>query len=193
MNIGSEQAITKMLSDVGLEADDLFSDVPDRFRRTLDLPPGQSDMVVEEELRGELSRNVTMDQRPGLLGGGAYAHWVPPETRYLATRGEFLTAYTPYQSEINQGLLTALFEFQTISARLLDLEVANTGVYDGASGAGEACLMALRVKRRADTILVPEHLPRQRRSIIENYVIGADGSDLRRLTTNETFDGHPVW
>ncbi|MDX1612213.1 MAG: glycine dehydrogenase, partial [Candidatus Thermoplasmatota archaeon] len=175
MNIGSEQAITKMLSDVGLEADDLFSDVPDRFRRTLDLPPGQSDMVVEEELRGELSRNVTMDQRPGLLGGGAYAHWVPPETRYLATRGEFLTAYTPYQSEINQGLLTALFEFQTISARLLDLEVANTGVYDGASGAGEACLMALRVKRRADTILVPEHLPRQRRSIIENYVLGAGG------------------
>ncbi len=176
MNIGSEQGVEAMLDEVGLTPDQLFADVPDRFRRQLDLAPGRSDLEVEEGVRSELSRNVTMTGRPALLGGGSYAHWIPPETRYMATRGEFLTSYTPYQSEINQGLLTALFEFQTLSARLLELEVANTGVYDGASGAGEACLMALRASRRTDTILVPEHLPTQRKSIIHNYIVGAGGT-----------------
>ncbi len=173
-----------MLDGVGLTPDQLFEDVPDRFRRQLDLPSGQSDIEVEDSVRSELSRNVTMTERPALLGGGSYAHWIPPETRYLATRGEFLTSYTPYQSEINQGLLTALFEFQTLSARLLELEVANTGVYDGASGAGEACLMALRAARRADTVLVPDHLPTQRRSIIHNYIVGA-GGQLVTVPTDE--------
>lgn len=164
-----------MLESVDLTPDDLFRDVPARFRRPLEIPPGLSDLEVEEEVRSELSRNVAMHQRPALLGGGAYAHWIPPEARYLATRGEFLTSYTPYQAEINQGLLQALFEFQTLTTRLLELDVANTGVYDGASGAGEAALMALRCSR-GKRVLVPAHIPRQRRSIIENYVVGAGGT-----------------
>ncbi len=184
MELQDPGQIEAMLADVGLTPEELFQDIPQPVRRQLDLPDGKSDREVEHAIRGALSENTPMTEQPSLLGGGAYAHWLPPETRYMAQRGEFLTAYTPYQAEINQGLLQSLFEFQTLSARLLELDVANTGMYDGASAAAEAVLMALRVTRGRSRILVPEHLPRQRESILENYVTGA-GGQLVPVRTDE--------
>jgi glycine dehydrogenase subunit 1 len=174
MHLPEAGQVDEMLEEVGLDTDQLFADVPQPVRRRLEIPEGRPDREVEAQVRDKLAENTTLQDRPGLLGGGSYDHWIPPETRYLAQRGELLTSYTPYQAEINQGLLQALFEFQTLSARLLELDVANNGLYDGASAAAEACLMALRVGR-GKRVLVPEHLPRQRASIIENYVDGAGG------------------
>jgi glycine dehydrogenase subunit 1 len=182
MHLPEAGQIDDMLADVGLDAEQLFSDVPQPVRRRLDIPEGKPDREVEQEITSTLAENTTVQERAGLLGGGSYDHWIPPETRFLSTRGELLTSYTPYQAEINQGLLQALFEFQTLSARLLELDVANNGLYDGASAAGEACLMALRVGR-GTRVLVPEHLPDQRASIVENYVDGAGGT-IERIPTD---------
>jgi glycine dehydrogenase subunit 1 len=169
------ERVEAMLEDVGLTLDQLFQDVPNPVRRSLDLPEGKPDREVEQTVRDKLAENTTLADKPGLIGGGSYHHWIPPETRYMATRGELLTSYTPYQAEINQGLLQALFEFQTLAARLLELDVANNGLYGGASAAGEAALMAMRVAR-GTRVLVPEHAPAPRTSIVENYVDGAGGT-----------------
>jgi glycine dehydrogenase subunit 1 len=183
MELARPDQVEAMLEEVGLSPDELFKDVPPPVRRGLDLPEGKSDRQVEAHVRETLADNRTMDDQITFLGGGSYRHWLPPETRYMATRGELLTAYTPYQAEINQGLLQALFEFQTMATRLLELDVANTGMYDGATAAAEAVTMAMRVTRGRDRVLVPEHLPAQRRSILENYATGA-GAQFTAVPTD---------
>ncbi len=175
MDLAQPDRIDAMLDEVDLSVEEIFQDIPQPVRRELDLAPGAPDRRIEARFQDALARNVTMQDQAALLGGGSYSHWLPPETRYMATRGELLTAYTPYQAEINQGLLQSLFEFQTLATRLLELDVANTGMYDAASAAGEAVLMTLRITRGKDRVLVPEHLPAQRRSVLENYVSGAQG------------------
>lgn len=183
MDLAQPNHIQAMLDDVGYTLEDLFQDIPQPIQRGLDIPEGEPDHRVEDDIQNTLANNATLQDQTAFLGGGSYDHWLPPETRFMATRGELLTAYTPYQAEINQGLLQSLFEFQTLTARLLELDVANTGMYDGASAAGEAVLMAIRTTRDRHRILVPEHVPHQRRSILENYVDGAQGT-LETLPTS---------
>src|SRR5690606_29657336 len=141
----------EMLAAIGAKTvDDLFIDVPQEVRldEPLDLPPHRSEWEVEREVAGYAARNLSPADAPCFLGAGAYRHHIPASVDHLIQRSEFLTSYTPYQPEISQGTLQALFEFQTQVALLTGMEVANASMYDGATALGEAALMAKRITRR---------------------------------------------
>jgi len=145
-----------MLTKIGVEQiNDLFCDVPDGMLQTdyLDLPLHQSEMEVETALKKMAGKNIAAADVPFFVGAGAYHHHVPSTVDYMIQRGEYLTAYTPYQPEISQGTLQTLFEFQTQVAQITGMDVANASMYDGSTGAGEAVLMARRVTRRKKAII----------------------------------------
>ena len=146
-----------MLEKIGAASiDDLFSDVPEEARLTgpiHGLPMHASEMAVERELTALANKNMVAGQVPFFLGCGAYKHHVPASVDHLIQRGEFLTAYTPYQPEIAQGTLQVLFEFQSQVARLLGCEVANASMYDGSTACWEAIGMARRITRRTKAIV----------------------------------------
>jgi glycine dehydrogenase subunit 1 len=146
-----------MLGVIGAQSiDDLFIDVPEEAR--LDgpirgLPMHASEMAVERHFAKLSGKNMTASAHPFFLGAGAYKHHVPASVDHIIQRGEFLTAYTPYQPEIAQGTLQMLFEFQTQVARLFGCDVANASMYDGSTACWEAISMAGRVTKRSKAIL----------------------------------------
>lgn len=146
-----------MLAVIGADAiDDLFADVPDTalLREPAEgLPLHASELAVERHMRRLSDMNVSAGKVPFFLGAGAYRHHVPASVDHLIQRGEFLTAYTPYQPEIAQGTLQVLFEFQTQVARLFGTEIANASMYDGSTACWEAILMAGRITRRNRAVL----------------------------------------
>ena len=146
-----------MLDAIGARSvDDLFRDVPAAARRggpVEGLPNHMGELEVERALSAMAGRNVPAGSVPSFLGAGAYRHHVPASVDHLIQRGEFLTAYTPYQPEISQGTLQVLFEFQTQVALLTGMEVANASMYDGATACAEAVMMANRLTRRKKAIL----------------------------------------
>ncbi len=146
-----------MLRVVGAGSiDDLFVDVPPSARLSSaieGLPAHASEMAVERQLGALARRNLVAGEVPFFLGCGAYRHHIPASVDHLIQRGEFLTSYTPYQPEIAQGTLQALFEFQTQVARLYGCEVANASMYDGSTACWEAIVMARRITRRGKAIL----------------------------------------
>ncbi len=146
-----------MLGVIGApDIDALFADVPESARLTqpiAGLPMHSAEMLVERELSAMAAKNLTAGTVPFFVGAGAYKHHVPATVDHIIQRGEFLTAYTPYQPEIAQGTLQVLFEFQTQVARLLGMEVANASMYDGSTAMTEAVFMARRVTRRAKAIV----------------------------------------
>jgi len=167
----TEEDRRAMLGVIGVKSvDDLFGDVPAalRLKAPLDLPKGMGEIEIERELAALAAKNMAADSVPSFLGAGAYRHHVPAAVDYLVQRGEFLTSYTPYQPEIAQGTLQALFEFQTQVALITDMEVANASMYDGATAAAEAVMMANRVTRRAKALLAGDLHP-QYRAVIETY------------------------
>jgi len=145
-----------MLARIGAGGiDDLFVDIPNAMRltRPLDLPHRQTELEVTRALTRLAAMNATAGAAPFFCGAGAYKHHVPASVDHLIQRSEFLTAYTPYQPEISQGTLQALFEFQTQVAALTGMDVANASMYDGSTGCGEAVMMAHRVSRRRKAVL----------------------------------------
>jgi len=148
---------TAMLAAVGAQTiDDLFVDVPQVAR--LDgpiagLPMHASELSVERQLSRMAARNLAAGDAPFFLGCGAYRHHVPASVDHIIQRGEFLTSYTPYQPEIAQGTVQALFEFQTQVARLYGCDVANASMYDGSTACWEAIVMARRITRRGKAVL----------------------------------------
>ncbi|MFM5947837.1 MAG: aminomethyl-transferring glycine dehydrogenase subunit GcvPA [Novosphingobium sp.] len=148
---------TEMLGVIGASSvDDLFADVPAEARLSgpiAGLPNHASEMAVERHMAALAGKNVSAGSVPFFLGAGAYRHHVPASVDHLIQRGEFLTAYTPYQPEIAQGTLQVLFEFQTQVARLLGTEIANASMYDGSTAAWEAVAMAGRVTKRSKAVL----------------------------------------
>ena len=147
---------SQMLAVVGapdLEA--LFAETPAaaRFDAAGALPPHQGELEVERHLAALAARNRPAGAGPSFCGAGAYRHHLPASVDHLIQRSEFLTSYTPYQPEIAQGTLQALFEFQTQVAGLAGLDVANASLYDGSTAAAEAVLMAARVTRRHKAVL----------------------------------------
>ncbi len=146
----------EMLTKIGVGSiDDLFTDIPEesRLEGLLDLPLHESEMVVEKNFRKLAAKNLSPYSVPCFLGAGAYQHHVPSVADHIIQRSEFLTAYTPYQPEISQGTLQALFEFQTQVALITGMEVANASMYDGATSCAEAVLMACRVTRRKKAVI----------------------------------------
>jgi glycine dehydrogenase subunit 1 len=163
-----------MLAALGMKStDELFADVPAEVRAKLSLPRGRSELEVLREMRRILAKNEPFEQRPHFLGAGAYAHHVPAAIDPLILRGEYYTAYTPYQPEILQGLLQAMFEYQTYVTRLTGMEVANISMYDGATALAEAAVMAVR-SSRGRKVLLPRNLFWEKRSVLHNYLKGLD-------------------
>lgn len=146
-----------MLATIGAASiDDLFVDVPAEAQLAgpiAGLPMHASEMVVERHFSALARQNMAASHHPFFLGAGAYKHHVPASVDHLIQRGEFLTAYTPYQPEIAQGTLQMLFEFQTQVARLLGCDVANASMYDGSTACWEAISMAGRVTKRSRAVL----------------------------------------
>jgi glycine dehydrogenase subunit 1 len=169
-----------MLDTVGVaEVGDLFTDVPQelRARAALNIAAGVSELEVRAQLEALASRN-TGAQLLCCAGAGAYPHFIPTVVDQVLQRAEFYSAYTPYQPEVSQGTLQAIFEFQSLVAMLLQMEVANASMYDGASATAEAVLMALRIRPQRSTIILARTLHPQYREVVCTYLTEAGEVDL---------------
>ncbi len=176
----TEATVAEMLDVVGVrDVAELFRDIPAPLREgaAIDLPPGLPELDVRRALADLAARN---DGAAALsfLGAGAYPHFVPAVVDNVLQRAEFYSAYTPYQPEVSQGTLQAIFEFQTMVAMLLGLDVANASLYDGASAAAEAVLMALRIQPKRHKVVVARSLHPQYREVIATYLRGLGEPEL---------------
>jgi glycine dehydrogenase subunit 1 len=170
--------VEQMLGRIGVSSiEELFDSVPAALRKRaeLKLPPALAERGLLDHLGALAARNVSASAAASFLGGGAYHHHVPSAIDALATRSEFLTAYTPYQGEVSQGTLQAIFEFQTLICQLTGLEVANASLYDGASAVAEAALMAMRVTRRSK-VRVSRGLHPSYAQVLRTYTQGLDAA-----------------
>jgi glycine dehydrogenase subunit 1 len=166
----SEKDKKEMLERIGADSvEKLFSCIPEniRLKGNLNLPGPLSEMEILEYFEEKGQKNSS-EKYLSFLGGGAYDHFIPAVVDYLSSRGEFVTPYTPYQPEVSQGTLQAIFEFQTLICQLTGLDIANASLYDGATGATEAVLMADRVKNKK-RLLVAQNLNPQYREVIHTY------------------------
>ncbi len=140
-----------MLATIGVRTvDELFAGVAEahKLKERLNIPPGLAEMELLADLERLASKNVSTDQQISFLGGGIYDHFVPTIVGALAMQSEFLTAYTPYQAEASQGVLQAFYEFQTMVCQFTAMDIANSSLYEFASAAAEAALMACQITRR---------------------------------------------
>ncbi|MDM8517951.1 aminomethyl-transferring glycine dehydrogenase subunit GcvPA [Desulfobacterales bacterium HSG16] len=168
----TSEDVEAMLQVVGAKTlDDLFTAIPEDCRRKaeLDLP----EPLTEWELDGHMSA-LSKEMAPWseykvFMGAGSYTHYIPESVRYLLGRSEVSTAYTPYQPEISQGTLQAIFEYQTLTSRLLGMDVANASMYDGASALAEALLMAIRISRKKKKVAVSSLVHPLYRRVINTY------------------------
>jgi glycine dehydrogenase subunit 1 len=163
-----------MLDAIGVSSvDDLFLDIPENLRiARLNLPDGASEWNVSREMRDLAARNANLDDYACFLGAGAYDHFIPAVVRAITSRGEFSTPYTPYQPEVSQGTLQAIFEYQSLICALTGMDVSNASMYDGASGFAEAGLLCLNVGKRTE-LLVSESVHPEYRQTLRTYLRSA--------------------
>lgn len=178
-----------MLQEIGVStADDLFQDVPAKFRNVpFKLPPPLSELELKNELRQLSDRNANVDDYACFLGAGYYHHFVPSVVGHITGRSEFYTAYTPYQAEASQGTLQATYEYQSLVCQLTGMEVSNAGMYDGSTAAAEAALMACRITRKNRIAVLTTVNPRYR-EVIDTY---AGGRDIASEQVMPDFDNLP--
>jgi glycine dehydrogenase subunit 1 len=163
-----------MLAAIGIESiDDLFRDIPAgvRFDRELDLEPPLTEVQLQRHLEELAARNVDTTRELSFLGAGIYDHYVPAIADAVLQRGEFLTAYTPYQPEMSQGILQAIFEYQTVICELTGMDVSNASGYDGTTVAADACFIAKHATGRSK-IVVTEATSPQVRQVVKTYAPG---------------------
>ena len=166
----------KMLNEIGYkDFDDLFKVIPAeaKVKGELNLPEGMSEIEVDRKVEGLAAKNVIF--RSIFRGAGAYNHYVPSAVDAIANKEEFVTAYTPYQAEISQGILQSIFEYQTMIAEITGMDIANASMYDGASAAAEACWMCK--DRRHSTFYVSGALDERILTVINTYSFGR-GSEV---------------
>jgi len=166
----SDDERRQMLAEIGARSiDDLFAIIPAEYRlgRDLNVPRQQAESEIIAYFRAAGQKNAT--DYASFLGAGAYRHYRPVIIDSLVQRGEFLTSYTPYQAEITQGTLQAIFEFQTMIAELTGMDVANASMYDGSTGAAEAVLMAMRVTGRQKAVVAATVHP-EYREVLHTYL-----------------------
>ena len=171
----TDAEIESMLASLGLASlDELYAAVPAALRLAggLDLPPGRSEAEVLDEMGRLAGRNRTGRELVCFAGGGAYDHDVPAVVRHLALRSEFVTSYTPYQPEVAQGVLQALFEYQTLVCRLTGMDVANASLYDGASACVEAANLGVAATGR-ETVWVSRGVNPRWRSVLRTFAAGS--------------------
>lgn len=197
----TENDLRTMLETIGLSSvEELFEDVPEQHRfPTLNLPGAVSEMEILNELYGMALKNSSTGCYATFLGAGAYNHFVPSAVPAMASRGEFLTSYTPYQPEVSQGTLQAAFEYQSMIAELTGMEVVNASHYDGATSMAEAAIMSHNVGRgKRNKIIVSPRVDPQYRQVMRTYLpagqllitgdedLNAGLGDLKALLDGET-------
>lgn len=192
----------EMLKRIGVDTiEELFCDIPEevKLNRPLDIPFGLPEQELVRHVQGLAGKNANVSEYMSFLGAGAYEHYVPSFVNQLLLRSEFYTAYTPYQPEISQGTLTAVYEFQTMVCELTGMDVANASMYDGASALAEAALMACDATRRKQ-VIVSQTIHPEHREVVRTYLNGrgmeileipyADGitdlTTLEKLISNKT-------
>lgn len=175
----------EMLKAIGVKSfDEIVADIPKQHRDPkLDIPPGVPEQQLTTEMQRMAASNVTPGEVTCFLGAGAYRHFIPAAARSIASRGEFVTAYTPYQPEASQGTLQVGFEFQSATCQLFGMEVANAGMYDGPTAFAEAALMACRITRK-HTVAVLDTADRKLIDVLKAYsqwqgvkIVTVDSSD----------------
>ena len=191
----SPSDIEHMLAAVGVGAvEELFRDIPPELRASgaIDLPPGLPEQEVRRRLETLAARNdgATM---LSFLGAGAYPHFSPAVVDNILQRAEFYSAYTPYQPEVSQGTLQAIFEFQTLVAMLFGMDVANASMYDGASSAAEAVLMTLRLQPKRPRVVLARSLHPHYRETVHTYVQGAGEAELVEAPFGADGRLDPAW
>ncbi len=169
-----------MLETLGIKSiDELFDDIPEaaRLHRELNLPPALSEMELSQHLSRLAGEDANANEVPSFLGGGYYDRYVPAAVGSLASRGEFVTSYTPYQAELSQGTLAAIFEFQSMIQSLTGTFAAQASMYDGASAVGEAALLALAQGRSRRRIVALRGVHPDSRQVVQTYLT-ARGAEL---------------
>jgi glycine dehydrogenase subunit 1 len=169
----------EMLDSIGLGSiEELFNYIDNgaRLREDLNLPDGISELEAKQKLGALAAKNKNTSQNAYFIGGGCYNRFVPSCISNIVQRSEFITAYTPYQPEVSQGTLQAIYEYQTMICNLTGMDVSNAGVYDGATACAEAVLMSVRIKKNK-SILVPSTLNPDYKKVIETYC-GAIGVEI---------------
>lgn len=170
----TDAEIKEMLEVVGVEdINGLFGDVTGLLKDDLKLPKSSDEFSVIRELKELAAKNVNLQDVAVFRGAGIYKHYIPSAVYALATRSEFVTAYTPYQAEVSQGTLQALYEFQTMISELTGMEVTNASIYDGGSALAEAALMAVRVTRK-NRILVSKGVHPEYLQVTDTYCNAQD-------------------
>ena len=170
--LNTEDDQRAMLEAIGVASlDDLFEMVPASLRmgRPLDIPVALSEMELAQVVGSLADRNLHAENATSFLGGGSYDHFVPAVVDAIASRGEFYTSYTPYQPEVSQGNLQAMFEYQSLICQLTAMDVSNASLYDGGSATAEAVLMAISATRRTGQVVVAESVHPEYRQILETY------------------------
>src|SRR3990172_1347492 len=178
----TEKDIHEMLKVIGsASVEDLFKPIPDtlRVKKPLNLPSPLSEQELIQELTTLSKKNATIEEYVSFLGAGAYNHYTPSIVNHLISRSEFYTAYTPYQPEISQGTLQAIFEYQTLICQLTGMEVANASMYDGASATAEAVLMARRINNRAKVMLSSALHP-EYSEVVKTY-LSKDNNNIKEI------------
>ncbi len=169
-NTPDEQAA--MLQTIGVESvENLLKQVPDRLllQRPLDLPAPQTEPELEATVRKLAGRNVSPSAQACFLGGGVYDHFIPAVVDEIASRGEFYTAYTPYQAEASQGSLQVFFEYQSLICQLTGMDVSNASMYEGGTAVSEAAFMAMRITKRHDKIAILGSVHPEYRQVVQTY------------------------
>lgn len=175
-----------MLSKIGVaDVEDLFKSIPSqmRSRDTLALPAGMSEQALWAHSLGLAMKNRTLSCTASFLGAGSYRHYVPAAVSELASRSEFVTPYTPYQPEISQGTLQALFEYQSLICRLFAMDVSNASHYSGATATADAALMARRASKGRSKIILPSNLHPEYIEVVAS-VLGGEG-DLIHVASRD--------
>lgn len=166
----------KMLSTIGASStDDLFAPIPREFRYPhLDLPPALTEMEAAKHMNELAGKNFVPDAEDVYLGAGSYRHFIPSTVDHMISRGEFYTAYTPYQPEVAQGTLQVIYEFQSMVAELLGFEVANASMYDGATAMAEGALIAVSATRKRQKIVMSPTVHPAYRQVLDTYIEGTE-------------------
>lgn len=170
----TEQDEKEMLDTIGVgSVDDLFQDIPEkiRFKREYDLKPAKSEPALLRELSKLASKNANTTEYASFLGAGVYSHYIPTVVDHVISRSEFYTAYTPYQPEISQGELQAIFEFQTMIAELTGMDLANSSMYDGGTALAEAAMLASGHTKRKK-ILISGAVHPENINVLKTYATG---------------------
>ena len=168
--------IKSMLGTIGKKIiDDLFTSIPSKYRLkagALNMDQGLSESQTREKVENIAGMNNVFAGSKSFIGGGAYNHFIPSAVNHIVSRSEFYTAYTPYQPEISQGTLQAIFEFQTMMCRLTGLDISNASMYDGATALAEAVVVAYKAKReKKKTVIVPKNLHPEYTEVLKNYLL----------------------